>query len=514
MKRHLWKVWAVVLTSALLVSLCVTWRTLHAAPEPTPPPADPLVEKAIGAMLAIQRYSWEQGVAAQALWEWGDTQQAVQMSYASLIYTTNDGRIATIPSGGGVTDPGMGGEALWRAGQVTGDAKLQKAADDLLNYYLTRSPRAPDGTLYHTGGPEVWVDSFYCVPPYFAVRGKYDEALKQVDAFRTRLWNPDKKLFSHMWNENQKAIVWKDYWGVGNGWAAMGMTRVVEALPDARDTERKRVASYVKELIDGCLVYQRADGLFTNVVDKPDTFVETNLAQMLAYSIYTGVASGWLPAANYIPAADKMRQAARGKVDAYGFVQGVCGAPDFGHAGIAAEGQAGFILMEAAYRKYQQSTVKAGALPKLDEVVKLELPAEGYSFTLAEVAKGITIPYTITVAQDYPGVIVQQYTPSANDQPGPSGLMPHTSISGNGQRYDLLDFGLRVPRAEVATTIKKGTYECAFAWDGRNWAGPSDTMNPKGAPFPAGTYDVKVTIRGKVGTTPYEITQTTKLVLK
>jgi hypothetical protein len=47
-----------------------------------------------------------------------------------------------------------------------------------------------------------------------------------------------------------------------------------------------------------------------------------------------------------------MREAANNKVDAEGFVQGVCGAPHFNSAGTAAEGQALNILMEAAYRKY------------------------------------------------------------------------------------------------------------------------------------------------------------------
>ena len=42
--------------------------------------------------------------------------------------------------------------------------------------------------------------------------------------------------------------------------------------------------------------------------------------------------------------------AAHAKVDAYGLVQGVCGAPRFDHSGRAPEGQAFFLLMEAAYR--------------------------------------------------------------------------------------------------------------------------------------------------------------------
>ena len=50
--------------------------------------------------------------------------------------------------------------------------------------------------------------------------------------------------------------------------------------------------------------------------------------------------------------AVRMRQAAHAKVDDRGFVQDVCGAPHFDSPGTAAEGQAFFLLMEAAYRDY------------------------------------------------------------------------------------------------------------------------------------------------------------------
>jgi hypothetical protein len=77
--------------------------------------------------------------------------------------------------------------------------------------------------------------------------------------------------------------------------------------------------------------------------------VETNLAQMLAYTIYRGTQAGWLET-GYRAAANRMRRAAHAKLDDDGLVQGVCGSPDFAHPGVATEGQAFFLLMEAAYR--------------------------------------------------------------------------------------------------------------------------------------------------------------------
>jgi len=124
-------------------------------------------------------------------------------------------------------------------------------------------------------------------------------------------------------------------------------TRVVRALPASMKTEKERLAGYVRETIDGCLVHRRSDGLFHDVLDDPSTFVETNLAQMLAYSIYRGTREGWLEA-RYLQAAERLRTAALAKVDAEGYVRGVCGSPTFDRAGTATEGQAFCLLMEAA----------------------------------------------------------------------------------------------------------------------------------------------------------------------
>ena len=91
------------------------------------------------------------------------------------------------------------------------------------------------------------------------------------------------------WDEDRHVFARRDFWGVGNGWTAAGLTRVIRTLPPGMDLERARLTDYTRDLIDACLAYLRPDGLFHNVVDDPGTFVETNLAQMLAYSIYRGL---------------------------------------------------------------------------------------------------------------------------------------------------------------------------------------------------------------------------------
>jgi len=64
------------------------------------------------------------------------------------------------------------------------------------------------------------------------------------------------------------------------------------------------------------------------------------------------VKEGWLEA-SLLPHADKARAAALNEVDAFGLVRNVCGAPTFDKPGVAPEGQAFHILMEAARRDLQ-----------------------------------------------------------------------------------------------------------------------------------------------------------------
>jgi len=73
---------------------------------------------------------------------------------------------------------------------------------------------------------------------------------------------------------------------------------------------------------------------------------------------FRGLQGGWLDR-SYRNQADRMREAALGKVDKFGLVQDVCGAPDFESPGTAVEGQAFFLLMESAAREYDDQEKKA-----------------------------------------------------------------------------------------------------------------------------------------------------------
>lgn len=318
-------------------------------------PVDNVLHKVKTAMLSMQRASWEQGLAAQAFLESSEDDMVILMAGESVLRQTEEGRLAVLYHDNGVTDPAASGEAVLYAARLSGDENLKTAADKMVAYLIERAPKNSSGILYHTqNAPQIWVDSLYMAPPFLACAGLYEESLRQVRGIRTVLWNSKKKLFSHIWDDSNKSFINEKFWGVGNGWAAAGITRVVRALPDAMQSEREELISYIKEVLDGCLEYLRADYLFHNVVDDTNSFVETNLSQMLAYTILSGINEGWL-GRDYLDYAFRMREAAHKKVDRHGYVQGVCGAPYFDKPGRATEGQAFFILMEAAFDKLNKS---------------------------------------------------------------------------------------------------------------------------------------------------------------
>jgi rhamnogalacturonyl hydrolase YesR len=308
------------------------------------------IEEATAAALAMQRRDWEQGILAQAMVVAGDRQRAILLTKAAMVQQTPDGRLGVVISGS-PTDPSMGGCAYLKAAEWSGDAEMREAVNGLLNWILKGAPRNAEGILYHVfGAPEMWSDGFNCAPPFLAAMGFQDEALAQIEGYRQRLWNPEKKLLAHIWDDGKRQFKDGNFWGGGNGWAAAGLARVLRSLPSERSQERAHLAAFAREIVDGCLQHQRPDGLFHDVVDQPATFVETNLAQMLAFTIYEGIAAGWL-SLSYRQHADRMRAAARLKMDADGYVRGACGAPNFNRPGISTEAQAFCILMEAAGSK-------------------------------------------------------------------------------------------------------------------------------------------------------------------
>jgi rhamnogalacturonyl hydrolase YesR len=303
------------------------------------------------ALLSMQRHSWEQGTAMQAFLEQGEREIVIAMAREAVYRQTADGRAAVIGIFDAVTDPCSVGEALLYACGETGDPALKKGCDALLEWALRKAPRSKDGVLYHVESkPQFWSDSTYMLPPFLAAAGYYDEALVNLYGYWDALYDGEAGLMSHIWDDEKKVFVRRAHWGGGNGWTLAALARLYDLLPDRYEKDKRRIAETGSSLVEGVVACMRPDGLFHDVIDDPATFVETNLSQMLAYTIYRAVRSKWLDG-SFLSTAEKLYGAARKKVDAAGLVRDCCGAPSFDRPGVSPEGQAFYLLMEAARAK-------------------------------------------------------------------------------------------------------------------------------------------------------------------
>lgn len=308
---------------------------------------DDAQERVLAALLSMQRQSWEQGVASQALLDLGLFDLVEVMARDAATHQTAAGKLAEIDDHG-IVNSAANGEAVWWAARRSGEQRLVKAFDRQLRWIVRDAPRADDGTLFHVVGTrEVWVDSVYMVVPLLVLAGEIEEAAAQLAGHRARLFDRSAGLYAARWDEDTKQLTLGEFWGTGNGWVVAGIARALRLLGGRDDAFRNEAASHARTIIDACLAHRSENGLFHDVVNDPGTFSEANLAQMLAYATLTGVADGWL-SGSYEAVGRSLLESARRQVDAHGFVTGVCGAPRFDRQGTSAEAQSFFLLATAA----------------------------------------------------------------------------------------------------------------------------------------------------------------------
>ena len=312
------------------------------------------------AMLAIQRYPWEQGVCAQALYETGDFITSAAMAHDAVLRQRPDGRLAVIGDNIAVTDPAASGEPVWRAYEMTGQAFYKEGAMKMLDYLLEKAPRTKDGIIYHNEisfdegftPDQIWVDSIYMAPPFLAVMGHLEEAVKQIEGYLRYLRGDDgHNLLYHIYDVSGGHFVRKKLWATGNGWALMGIGRCLDiAISSGQKTIGEKLKEEGVKILDEMLMYQREDGRFFDTLDDPSTFVDGTSAMMMSAFVFRGIYKGWLDS-SYCKYAQRVVKTMEGYIDNLGIIHEVCGCPDFLKQGTSAESMAAYLMMHAWLNK-------------------------------------------------------------------------------------------------------------------------------------------------------------------
>jgi unsaturated rhamnogalacturonyl hydrolase len=124
----------------------------------------------------------------------------------------------------------------------------------------------------------------------------YDFARRQPALFARYLQDPDDKLFYHCyWTRAQHTYPKKKiFWGRGNGWVIAGLPLAIDHF--AVDSEERRQAIHIlRETSEALLPYQREDGFYETVFNRPGkTCVESSATALIASGWMQGVADGYL----------------------------------------------------------------------------------------------------------------------------------------------------------------------------------------------------------------------------
>jgi len=175
--------------------------------------------------------------------------------------------------------------------------RIQQTADHIMN----KQDRLEDGTFIRIrfGKTTLWADDLYMSVPFLARMGHFtndplyfDEAAAQVQHFHEKLYSPERGLYYHCWYKElkQHGVA---FWGRANGWILMAQAELLALLPEDHP-QRETIRRIFFDTLTGISRYQGKNGLWHQLLDKPDSFEESSSTAMFVYSIAKGVKQGWI----------------------------------------------------------------------------------------------------------------------------------------------------------------------------------------------------------------------------
>ena len=227
-------------------------------------------------------------------------------------------------------DCGAIGAALIKAYSRKKDPRYRAAIETAAEHIAHRQFRMPDGTLARRRPQPVsiWADDLYMSVPFLAQMGVltgqtswFDDAARQVIQMSARLQDKSSGLWDHSWFENTSPDP-KFYWGRASGWAMMAAAELLSVLPE-NHPDREHVLEIFRHGAQGLVATQGGTGMWHQLVDKTDSYLETSASAMFTFAIARGVNRGWLSPA-YAPVAQAGWQALSTRVHADGRIEGIC----------------------------------------------------------------------------------------------------------------------------------------------------------------------------------------------
>jgi unsaturated rhamnogalacturonyl hydrolase len=203
---------------------------------------------------------------------------------------------------------------------------MDRAADHILH----KQERLPDGTLVRSFPHKMtlWADDLYMSISFLARMGDltgdpqyFNDAIRQVNNFTKYLYNEQTQLYYHCWYSDLKKNG-VAHWGRCNGWVMMAQVDLLEYLPEDFPG-REELLRILRQQILGVSRYQSESGLWFQLLDRNDSYLETSCTAMFTYGIAKAVNQGWIDS-RYLSIAVRGWEGIKTKIRSDGQIEGIC----------------------------------------------------------------------------------------------------------------------------------------------------------------------------------------------
>ena len=242
-----------------------------------------------------------------------------------------DGNVRRVIDPHALDDAGAVCTSMIKAQLSDSSLPLRPLIDNYIDYIMNKEYRLSDGTFARLRPQEntVWLDDMFMGIPALAYMGRltgddkyYDEAARQVLLFASRMFVKEKNLFRHGWVESMQPHP-AFFWGRANGWAILTLCEVLDVLPE-NHPQRQQILDLLRLHAQGLASLQHQDGFWHQLLDRPDTYLETSATAIYTYCLAHAVNQKWLDVKVYGPIALLGWHAVSSSVNAKGQVEGVC----------------------------------------------------------------------------------------------------------------------------------------------------------------------------------------------
>lgn len=202
--------------------------------------------------------------------------------------------------------------------------------DQAATHILSRQTRLEDGTLARSFPHKwtLWSDDLYMSIAFLSRMGEltgeskyFDDAATQVINFHKYVFDEAAGLMHHCWYSDVKSPG-VAFWGRANGWALMAQVDLLDRLPNDHP-KRVQLLNILRQHILGVAQYQGATGLWHQLLDKTDSYLETSCSAMITYAIARSVNKGYIEP-RYGSIAQRGWEGVMTKIRPDGQVEGVC----------------------------------------------------------------------------------------------------------------------------------------------------------------------------------------------